>query len=522
MELPGHACRQEKTAHVVEPLAYNGQGVFWIICWEPWQKWVVEEKSECPHCRGGLTLSQLIPCRFIDDLVQQLKTAMVPSQILATPTGAIPSVVNETGATRATRPYVPIHKEHEFEHLHAIYKAFRAKIDTASTGLHDRLTQYDEVIAKLEERMVLLQGAKKEMQDHYQMFFNQAQERLDHQIQERLTALIECKGDLLAEAEMLRVTIDTLRSHLAQASMSDIITNGERIIGLVDKQHPISPENYALPRVSLEFESEVVPPYDSSSFRIVGFRRLRRSQEVVYSEPLCAGGLVWRLKVYCSGNGQSRGQYLSVFVELVNGVGETSQYQYRVELVNLSASKHSTSNPSATEMNVAREFTSDFDVGECWGYNRFYRLDLLEREGFWDSEQDVIELRYHVRAPSYRQRCRDLESYILNLRENSAAERTTPAVSGEASVMHQQEQRSSVLDIPNDVRPPEGEEMRRIYGTLTPESQLAWSITLTHEKNDFSPANVNRSVKCVPATVFIVNSVIAGAATRSEGRFAVI
>lgn len=49
---------------------------------------------------------------------------------------------------------------------------------------------------------------------------------------------------------------------------------------------------------------------------------------------------------------------------------------------------------------MLREFSSDFEVGECWGYNRFYRIDLLEREGYL-SDDDKIVLKYYVRAPTY-------------------------------------------------------------------------------------------------------------------------
>lgn len=44
--------------------------------------------------------------------------------------------------------------------------------------------------------------------------------------------------------------------------------------------------------------------------------------------------------------------------------------------------------------NMMREFASDFEVGECWGYNRFFRLDLLDTEGFLDRASDSIKLRY--------------------------------------------------------------------------------------------------------------------------------
>lgn len=44
--------------------------------------------------------------------------------------------------------------------------------------------------------------------------------------------------------------------------------------------------------------------------------------------------------------------------------------------------------------NIVREFASDFEVGECWGYNRFFRLDLLASEGYLNPDTDTLILRY--------------------------------------------------------------------------------------------------------------------------------
>lgn len=44
--------------------------------------------------------------------------------------------------------------------------------------------------------------------------------------------------------------------------------------------------------------------------------------------------------------------------------------------------------------NIIREFASDFEVGECWGYNRFFRLDLLANEGYLNRQNDTVILRY--------------------------------------------------------------------------------------------------------------------------------
>jgi tripartite motif-containing protein 37 len=55
-----------------------------------------------------------------------------------------------------------------------------------------------------------------------------------------------------------------------------------------------------------------------------------------------------------------------------------------------------------------REFASEFEVGECWGYNRFYRIELLERDGYLSGdENDSIFLKFYVRAPTYAQLSRD-------------------------------------------------------------------------------------------------------------------
>lgn len=61
--------------------------------------------------------------------------------------------------------------------------------------------------------------------------------------------------------------------------------------------------------------------------------------------------------------------------------------------------------------NIVREFASDFEVGECWGYNRFFRLDALVSEGFLNQEADNLILRFQVRPPTFFQKCRDLQWY---------------------------------------------------------------------------------------------------------------
>lgn len=52
---------------------------------------------------------------------------------------------------------------------------------------------------------------------------------------------------------------------------------------------------------------------------------------------------------------------------------------------------------------------------ECWGYNRFFRLDLLSEEGYLNVSKDALELRFQVRASTFFQKCRDQQWYINSL-----------------------------------------------------------------------------------------------------------
>jgi tripartite motif-containing protein 37 len=76
----------------------------------------------------------------------------------------------------------------------------------------------------------------------------------------------------------------------------------------------------------------------------------------------------------------SKGAYLSVFLEMLNGLTQSSRYEYRVEMLNVK-------NPNN---NIVREFNSEFEVGECWGYNKFFRIDLLVKEGYLSDNDTVI------------------------------------------------------------------------------------------------------------------------------------
>lgn len=76
--------------------------------------------------------------------------------------------------------------------------------------------------------------------------------------------------------------------------------------------------------ISIDFPSEVSPPYEHAIFEINDYKKIllknkegNKDKEVIYSDNLKTNGLSWRLKIYPNGNGAAKGEYLSIFLELI-------------------------------------------------------------------------------------------------------------------------------------------------------------------------------------------------------------
>ena len=135
-----------------------------------------------------------------------------------------------------------------------------------------------------------------------------------------------------------------------------------------------------------------------------------------------------------NGNGVARDVFLSVFVELTaaplqdHGI---AQYEYRIEMLRAGI-------PDGAQQNMVREYASNFEAGECWGYNRFFKCDDLADEGFL--ENDSLTLLFHVRAQTYYQHSRDQASFISHVvNKNTTTTMTTThqvALSKDLSLIH--------------------------------------------------------------------------------------
>ncbi|OCT95037.1 E3 ubiquitin-protein ligase TRIM37 isoform X1 [Xenopus laevis] len=389
-----------------------------LCCFSCIRRWLTEQRAQCPHCRAPLQLRELVNCRWAEEVTQQLDTLQLCS--------LNKHEENEKDKCENHHEKLSVfcwtckicichqcalwggmHGGHTFKPLAEIYEQHVTKVNEEVAKLRRRLMELISLVQEVERNVEAVRGAKDERVREIRNAVEMMIARLDTQLKNKLITLMGQKTSLTQETELLESLLQEVEHQLRSCSKSELISKSPEILMMFQQVHRKPMASFVTTPVPPDFTSELVPAYDSATFVLENFSTLRQRADPVYSPPLQVSGLCWRLKVYPDGNGVVRGYYLSVFLELSAGLPETSKYEYRVEMV------HQSSNDPAK--NIIREFASDFEVGECWGYNRFFRLDLLANEGYLNRTNDTVILRFQVRSPTFFQKCRDQHWYISQL-----------------------------------------------------------------------------------------------------------
>ncbi|XP_069471257.1 E3 ubiquitin-protein ligase TRIM37 isoform X2 [Ambystoma mexicanum] len=389
-----------------------------LCCFSCIRRWLTEQRAQCPHCRAPLQLRELVNCRWAEEVTQQLDTLQLCN--------LTKHEENEKDKCENHHEKLSVfcwtckkcichqcalwggmHGGHTFKPLAEIYEQHVTKVNEEVAKLRRRLMELISLVQEVERNVEAVRGAKEERVREIRNAVEEIIARLDRQLKNKLITLMDQKKSLTQETELLESLLQEVEHQLRSCSKSELILKSAEILMMFQQVHRKPMASFVTTPVPPDFNSELVPAYDTSTFVLENFSTLRQRADPVYSPPLQVAGLCWRLKVYPDGNGVVRGYYLSVFLELSAGLPETSKYEYRVEMV------HQCSNDPTK--NIIREFASDFEVGECWGYNRFFRLDLLANEGYLNRPNDTVVLRFQVRSPTFFQKCRDQNWYISQL-----------------------------------------------------------------------------------------------------------
>lgn len=395
-----------------------------LCCYTCIRRWLTEQRSQCPHCRASLHMHELVNCRWVEDVTQQLDTLQL--------VGAVKEDTTEKEKCKDHKEKLSVycwnckqcichqcalwggtHSGHVFKPLDEVYEQHVAQIKEEFIRIRRRLTELISLVQEVEKSVESVRDAKDERVREIRHAVEHMISRLDSQLKSKLLTLVAQKNSLSQETELLEELLKTVEKQLNSSGKNELISMSNDILNTMAVVQSKPMASFVTAAVPADFQSEIVPPYDSSTFVMHNFSVLQQRADPVYSPALNVYGLTWRLKVYPDGNGVVRGNYLSVFLELSAGLPETSKYEYKVEMIH-----QGSRDPSKT---IVREFASDFEVGECWGYNRFFRLDLLSSEGYLNNEQDTLILGFQVRSPTFYQKCRD-QMWCINQLQTAQAQ----------------------------------------------------------------------------------------------------
>jgi len=398
-----------------------------LCCYMCIRRWLTEQRSQCPHCRASLHIHELVNCRWVEEVTQQLDTlkeAGSRQELEVTPHKEDKCEKHEEKLSvycwtckkcicHQCALWGGTHSGHTFKPLDEIYDQHVGRVKEEVALLRRRLVELISQVQEVERNVEVVRAAKDDRVREIRNCVELMIARLDSQLKSKLLVLMGQKNTLSQETEQIEQLLGQVESQLLSASKGQLIAKSEDLLQLALAANKKPRATFVTGAVQADFQSEIVPGYDEKTFSMSQFSCLQSKADPVYSPPLSVNGLSWRLKVYPDGNGVVRGNYLSVFLELSSGLPDTSKYEYRVEMVHQGGD---------TNKNIVREFASDFEVGECWGYNRFFRLDLLSSEGYLSS--DSLVLKFQVRPPTFYQKCRDQEWYIHQLQGLTAQYQT--------------------------------------------------------------------------------------------------
>ena len=392
-----------------------------LTCEECIGKWLVEKKSQCPHCRVNLNINQLIRLSFMTDVANYIDKINSSKKIEESEICEKHQIKNLYYCVECETPLCSDcymleenHKKHKIKKIDEVYKTHIDKIKHEKEGLDFEENTLRKNLKDIGDKIIEIGNMKykkvKESEEYFKNIINQIQT----QSQEVITNLLEKKRNLEAKLSEIQNYSKNFSFRLKNSSKNDIISQSNNLIKELKEiklkiltQNADNIDKITNNNLTLNIQNPLVPRYETGVYIIKKYEKIK-SDKVMYSPEMIIGGLVWKLKLYPRGNVTSKGECISVFLELQSGVSEPSKYFYVLELVNFKKRR-----------NYFMEYSSNFSNGECWGYSNFYKIKKLKEDGFINQEGDMI-IKVHIRPESFEQLSRDLKGYIqfLEKKEN--------------------------------------------------------------------------------------------------------
>ena len=389
-----------------------------LTCQRCLQKWLREKKNQCPHCRMSLKESQVIKVSFMNEVASYIEKINTNKKIEKNEMCIKHNIQYLYYCTNCKVAlcsdcymFENEHKNHTIKKISEIYQKHIQNVKKEKNTLDSRCALLNQNLNDLNEKLSEIGTFKYKKTKELNETFKTLSEKLETNIENIRKKLQSFREKISDRLVYLESNSKKINKEINDSTQSELIRKSDNIIQQIKQVNTESNDEQLFKHISLnlseEIPNEITPQYESSYFEINNYKSLLSSQnsDIIFSPEMRINGLIWRIKLYPLGNNSARGEYISIFLELTDGLVDKSVYYYKIELINFNRKK-----------NFAQEYSSEFANGESWGYSKFFKLDRLEKEGFID-ENGKIGVKIYIRPGSYEILVRDLKNYIAVLED---------------------------------------------------------------------------------------------------------
>ena len=387
-----------------------------LACQKCLLKWLRDKKNQCPYCRMSLKESQAIKISFMNDLASYIEKMNFSKRTDKIEMCAKHSIQFLYFCSTCQVPlcsdcfmFENEHKTHLIKKMNEIYLHHLDNVNKEKTLLEHKCALLNKNLNDLNEKLNEIGTFRYKKCKALNETFKQMNEKLESKIEAITFRMTKFREEINEKLLYLETNTKKINKEINDSTQSELIHKSDDIIKQIKQLNlTLYNEEQLFKHVSLDLSTEitndVIPKYASAKFEVDNYKTLLHNEnaDIIFSPQMRINGLIWRVKLYPCGNHSAKGEFVSVFLELTEGLGamDKNVYFYKIELINYEGKK-----------NFIQEYSSEFANGESWGYSKFFRLDRLEKEGFVH-KSGKIGINVYIRPQNYECLVRDLKSYI--------------------------------------------------------------------------------------------------------------
>ena len=395
-----------------------------VCCNRCIKEWL-QEKTTCPLCRAQISFSNIISLSWANDL-KEIIPYFLKKQNFLCPNHQQKSLSYYCNTCQKllcsdclfetlTFPNSP-HKNHSIVPIGQKFPSVKSKLKQELSSIIQLIPAITEICTKISQNSCQIQRIYEDHKMEIISSFTDIQKELKDSYSKNLVeneiSLSKCQESRKKLKELLS-NVEKPESQSNPIKTRNLIRN---ILEIALASIPSS--------IPSSIVNPITPPYQSAKIELTGFRNMisqfkqkfacnpnmvEGEGHFIFSKSLHLYGNTWRAKLYPFGHMNGYGTHLSFFIELKKGYGHKSRFSYKVEIVPQKECVKS----------FYREYISEIEESDCWGWNKFALFDDLLNENYIKPDGSLLFI-FSIRPLSYCQAKRDYDEEILKMRRKIA------------------------------------------------------------------------------------------------------